>query len=803
MGISSNSAKESSSANSAIVGSNNQNQIDILSKGMQDIIDGDLDVWLAYKELLTKREVPESNKYLRIEPRTRKANNTFALSMPTYDPLWTLARQWQFGEFQGNDCGSAILAKVEMKKRFFSSVKFNRESINWADYAKQDEVLEYRVERMDHRITPIIRIESALHFKRMLRNLKLPNEEKLHKEKEQLLKNIMERFPLDNFAADKDKLNPQNFAETNGEEMLDAAKKDYNKKLEQYWEVYGNRIFDGYKLFKESTRTDQNRWKPNLKTQIDLSEERIAEILKNYCEWFKERYLPSQLNKGDSCWSDEQLGYDVAVQSVTETGQKNYSVKDYHSGRLSWYSFDEETEFDEKSKIESTLPLVSKETSTFGSAILGEKNLDSKVMEEEMALKNKVIAKGADSNYNAIVGKENLNSNIYSRPNEPVVTKRMTFIPVPATFPGAPNKRLWEMEDANVSMGNINLDYNSVANAAVLQYTTMYGNDWMLLPMELEVGTLMDVVKITVTDTFGEKIEINKPTSDEWDEGKKKDTAFTNRWDMFGIARADAYTSRNFEVDRQLFYPPSLARTVESKPIETIQFLRDEMSNMLWGVEKVIEDGCGGTFSGDSFAANVISTVDDIQKGIIENKQQKAIEQKKQEIETKRKSGKLSEAEANKQIAEAEKMFSETEKNESDYKFVLQNRVPLNWIPFIPQKYEVGSKNYEREIRFRRATMPLYLNNGYERIRPNTMLLETKKDSNNKVIPHYVNEEEILSVGTKVSLNYQRTRWFNGKTFNWLGAKKEVSETMGNSGLQQDELIQKISAKDFRIDKTN
>jgi hypothetical protein len=45
-----------------------------------------------------------------LEPRSRKAEMNTTLQARIYDPLWLLARQWQFGEFEGEDNGSPIMA---------------------------------------------------------------------------------------------------------------------------------------------------------------------------------------------------------------------------------------------------------------------------------------------------------------------------------------------------------------------------------------------------------------------------------------------------------------------------------------------------------------------------------------------------------------------------------------------------------------------------------------------------------------------------------------------------------------------
>ena len=49
--------------------------------------------------------------WLRLEPRCRNADMNTGLQARLYDPLWLLARQWQIGEFQGEDNGSPAAAQ--------------------------------------------------------------------------------------------------------------------------------------------------------------------------------------------------------------------------------------------------------------------------------------------------------------------------------------------------------------------------------------------------------------------------------------------------------------------------------------------------------------------------------------------------------------------------------------------------------------------------------------------------------------------------------------------------------------------
>jgi hypothetical protein len=67
----------------------------------------------------------------RFEGRSRDPDNQDNLAMRVADPLWMLGRQWQFGEFQGEDNGSPIHVVARFKKdrirhfSFFSNPKYH------------------------------------------------------------------------------------------------------------------------------------------------------------------------------------------------------------------------------------------------------------------------------------------------------------------------------------------------------------------------------------------------------------------------------------------------------------------------------------------------------------------------------------------------------------------------------------------------------------------------------------------------------------------------------------------------------
>jgi hypothetical protein len=61
----------------------------------------------------------------RLEPRSRTADFAASLRAEIHDPLWLLARQWQFGEFRGEDTGSPIFARVAMRTAAITHVRNN------------------------------------------------------------------------------------------------------------------------------------------------------------------------------------------------------------------------------------------------------------------------------------------------------------------------------------------------------------------------------------------------------------------------------------------------------------------------------------------------------------------------------------------------------------------------------------------------------------------------------------------------------------------------------------------------------
>src|SRR6266566_1762996 len=102
-------------------------------------------LFLESDSLLAKtyRE-PAITAYNRLEPRARTEDFTRSLRAEIRDPLWMLTRQWQMGEFEAEDAGSAIDARL-----LTTQAQIDRVSLGGASAQPYDEniPLETVVER--------------------------------------------------------------------------------------------------------------------------------------------------------------------------------------------------------------------------------------------------------------------------------------------------------------------------------------------------------------------------------------------------------------------------------------------------------------------------------------------------------------------------------------------------------------------------------------------------------------------------------------------------------------------------------
>src|SRR5512134_3409209 len=67
------------------------------------------------REVIARKSRPGITVWNRLEGRPRADKFDRALRAEVRDPLWLLTRQWQMGEFRGDDAGSPIFTKVRLE----------------------------------------------------------------------------------------------------------------------------------------------------------------------------------------------------------------------------------------------------------------------------------------------------------------------------------------------------------------------------------------------------------------------------------------------------------------------------------------------------------------------------------------------------------------------------------------------------------------------------------------------------------------------------------------------------------------
>jgi hypothetical protein len=312
-----------------------------------------------------------------------------------------------------------------------------------------------------------------------------------------------------------------------------------------------------------------------------------------------------------------------------------------------------------------------------------------------------------------------------------------TFGPTTVSFNGMPFTRWWTFEDGTTNFGGIKPGTTDLAKLLLMEFGLVYANDWFLTPFRLPAGSLSRVKGLAVTNVFGERFWIDpagQGLDDQWE-----------TWRMFSLnIKGDA----SLPADLALLLPSSTPKIQEGAPLEEIALMRDEMANMVWAIEKKLALPHGRPKPGYEAAT-----------------------------ETRRWFERLAGLALNP---------APEPKWRANIRYLAMNSVLENWIPFIPV-HDAGSN---REMRLQRAAMLRFLKGEDKpaRVQPRTNLMREGLEVAPKKQPYFIHEEEVPRAGIQVTQAFQRTRWYGGKVFTWLGVRKTTGRGEGSSGLAFDRI---------------
>ena len=159
----------------------------------------------------------------------------------------------------------------------------------------------------------------------------------------------------------------------------------------------------------------------------------------------------------------------------------------------------------------------------------------------------------------------------------PVEQFTRTLQATPLRFAGMPADRLWEFEDAAVNLGALQVEPHDLARLLLVEFAMTYGNDWLVVPLEVPFGSLTTIKWVTYTNTFGERFRVHHP----------RGLRPNDPWRMFTITAPDGSG-----LDA-LLTPPAVVSFQEGRAGEEILLLRDELANLVWAVERTVEGPSG------------------------------------------------------------------------------------------------------------------------------------------------------------------------------------------------------------------
>ena len=288
-------------------------------------------------------------------------------------------------------------------------------------------------------------------------------------------------------------------------------------------------------------------------------------------------------------------------------------------------------------------------------------------------------------------------------------------IPAPVSFRGAPAQRFWEMEDRAIDYGLLPAGPGDIPHLMLSEFASGFGNEWYVIPIDLDVGTLTKTRSLVITDSFGMQTLIS-PVNDP-----AKPVTGWSMFELSGIQRKDTPDLR--PRSNLLFLAPSLLKTIDSRPLEEVLFMRDEMANMAWAVEHVVQ-------------------------GAIENRLEPGA------------------------VPDAPQATLPTPSGLPQYR--LATDVPVNWTPLLPQRVADPPS-----LRLVRAAM--LAPDGTNTIR------HAQGELLNAAVNLRLFDEEVPREGVKVTRQFERTRWIGGSTLLWVGLRKQVGRGEGSSALRFDE----------------
>src|SRR5690554_1877324 len=510
------------------------------------------------------RAIPSITLWNRLEARPRADDFDRALKAEVRDPLWMLTKQWQMGEFRGDDAGSPAFAKIQMATTPLTKYQADANSVQSFG---NDMPLEAKVEQKKfpfqqerNKASIDIRLLMGRQWLKMLSNSALGVDKS----------NFLSKFK---FAIPNPKIED--------DAVLVAHRESW-----QFMEAIAEKSMDGYAFYQYMKKKDNDPSHTASNIAGIAHNDALEALATKFMDWYKRLFLQPD-DPNNNAWQASKMEYSFRVstpEQSTVIDEKVLTADEYYHGHLDWYNLD----------------IDPKETSL-----------------------------------NLAAGEIEVNPTETPEP--------LSFFPSPLIFDGMPNTRWWRFEEGNVNFADIKPDTQDISKLLFMEFGLIYANDWFIVPYTVKSGSLASVKGLSVTNVFGEKTWIEaagKGDDEDW-----------KRWNMFSL---NIKGKQNTPADNSLLILPTVEKIQESKPLEEVIILRDEVANMVWAIEKKIPLPIGSPKDGAEAAHE------------LRNFYQKLLDDKNN----------------------APVVIPGLMDNEAKIRYEIMNTVPENWIPFIPVHVE-------------------------------------------------------------------------------------------------------------------
>ena len=567
--------------------------------------------------------MPSIMHWSRLEPRPRMRCIANSLAARVHDPLWMLTRQWQFGEFRGEDAGSPAFVQMVAKCTRLR---------NWSPEPGDAQPLPAAA--------PLEAVALAEDFSQT--DLSLAVE----------LGQVFEQALVDGGRADLIAVFREAYPLKEHREEV----KDRDRDAVRFLMVATGRCTDGVKLFLAAEGAQPDL--PADPTLADADKDDVRAAIEQLRTWVRDTI--GQVGSRDApAWNPERLEYNLEVVGQEPGGgEVTLSAHPDRDGRFAWHAFD-----------------VSERSPP---------------------------GEGSEDESDAI---------------------RRSVIPANVSFRGMPNARWWAFETGTTNFAAIRPEKREIAKLIVLDFMLVHSNDWYTLPFAQPLGTLCRIESLVVHDLFGGKTLIERTDRGPAPAGQ--------RWTMFSTSVAGSP-----DVGEFFLLAPTIGSAGRSSDArEEVRFVRDEMANMAWAIERIVENGIGEPWPAHERSAARLET---------------------------------------------DSSPSTASEDESSLHYQIQTSVPEHWIPFLPVAIDASRRDvqFERGILLRSASEEAVQPEPAGRILRPTRLPEQHQ--------YKLREEEIPRVGLRVVRLVNRSRWMDGSTHIWLARRKTFGADEERSGLRYD-----------------